>query len=202
MFTEHVVNSTTEGGVHWISELLSKAISHHDNLLDPANVREWTDRDLDRLPADQQQEWRQAQLEELEALKKRNVYELTDLPPGRKTIKNRWTFDIKTDGRKKARLVAKGFSQIEGLDYDEIFSPVVRFETIRTILTLVALMNTARFYPRKMRFTPGSAAHATRDFSAPSATTSATEPQHSHRKHDQRYRNSCALAPYSPQHRK
>jgi len=141
MFTEHVVNSTTEGGVNWISELLSKAISHHDNLPDPANVREWTDRDLDRLPVDQQQEWRQAQLEELEALKKRNVYELTDLPPGRKTIKNRWTFDIKTDGRKKARLVAKGFSQIEGLDYDEIFSPVVRFETIRTILALVALEN-------------------------------------------------------------
>ena len=46
-----------EGGVRWISELFSKAISHHDNLLDPANVREWTDRDLDRLTADQQQEW-------------------------------------------------------------------------------------------------------------------------------------------------
>ena len=35
--------------------------------------------------------------------------------------------------------MAKGFSQLEGLDYDEIFSPVVRFETIRTILALAAL---------------------------------------------------------------
>ena len=70
MFPEHIVNSTTEGGVSWISELLSKAISYHNNLPDPVNVREWTNRDLDRLPADQQQEWRQAQFEELEALKK------------------------------------------------------------------------------------------------------------------------------------
>jgi len=38
-------------------------------------------------------------------------------------------------------LVAKGFSQIEGLDYDEIFSPVIRFELIQTILALVALEN-------------------------------------------------------------
>ena len=96
-------------------------------------------KDLDRLPADQQKEWRQAQFEELEALKERKVYELTDLPPGRKAIKNRWVFDIKTDGHKKAHLVAKGFSQIEGLDYTQIFSPVVRFENIRTILALTTL---------------------------------------------------------------
>jgi len=38
-------------------------------------------------------------------------------------------------------LVAKGFSQIEGLDYNEIFSPVIRFELIQTILALVALEN-------------------------------------------------------------
>ena len=140
-FLEPIVNSATEGGEQWINDLLSKAVSDHDSTLDPSNVREWTHKDIDRLPADQQQEWRAAQFEELEALRRRKVYELTPLPPGRKAIKNRWTFDIKTDGRKKARLVAKGFSQIEGLDYDEIFSPVVRFESIRTILALAALEN-------------------------------------------------------------
>ena len=42
--------------------------------------------------------------EELEALCKRNVYQLVDRPKGRKVTKNRWVFDVKTDGRKKARL--------------------------------------------------------------------------------------------------
>jgi len=48
---------------------------------------------------------------------------------------------IKSDGRKRARLVAKGFSQVEGLDYDEIFSPVVRFESVCLLFALAALEN-------------------------------------------------------------
>jgi len=48
---------------------------------------------------------------------------------------------VKLDGCKKAHLVAKGFSQIEGLDFDQAFSPVVRFETVRLMLALAALEN-------------------------------------------------------------
>jgi Reverse transcriptase (RNA-dependent DNA polymerase) len=62
-----------------------------------------------------------------------------NLPKGRKIIKNRWVFDLKGDRRKKAHLVAKGFSQVEGVDFNEIFSPVVRFETVQLMLALVAL---------------------------------------------------------------
>ena len=40
--------------------------------------------------------------------------------------------------RYKARLVAQGFSQKSGRDYDETFSPIVRFESIRTVISLAA----------------------------------------------------------------
>ncbi|EIN04191.1 reverse transcriptase RNA-dependent DNA polymerase, partial [Punctularia strigosozonata HHB-11173 SS5] len=83
--------------------------------------------------------WRAACEDELTMLRKRRVFELVDRPSDRKVIKNRWVFDVKTDGRKKARLVAKGFSQIEGVDFDQVFSPVVRFESVRLILALAAL---------------------------------------------------------------
>lgn len=49
---------------------------------------------------------------------------------------------------------------------------------------------------------PDSASRTSRDFSAHPATTSATEPRRSHRKRDRNQRNSCDLAPNSPQHRK
>ena len=48
---------------------------------------------------------------------------------------------MKDDGRKKAHLVAKGFSQVQGMDYDQVFSPVICFETVRLILSMAALEN-------------------------------------------------------------
>jgi len=52
-----------------------------------------------------------------------------DLPKGRKAVKNYWVFNIKPDSHYRSRLVAKGFSQVEGIDFDELFSPVVCYET-------------------------------------------------------------------------
>jgi len=123
-----------EGGVKIHSILLAQA----DAGVKP-NIREWTYTDIQRLPLSQRQEWLLACRQELDSLRARSVYELVSPPPGRKVIKNRWVFDVKTDGRKRARLVAKGFSQVEGIDYDEIFSPVVRYETVRLILALAAI---------------------------------------------------------------
>jgi len=45
----------------------------------------------------------------------------------------------KSNGHKKARLVAKGFSQIEGIDFDQIFSLVVRYKSIHLLLVAAAL---------------------------------------------------------------
>ena len=77
----------------------------------------------------------------MESPDKHDVFELTDLPKGRKTIGCRWVFDFKGDGHKKARLVAQGFLQVEGVDYNELFSPVVQFKSVCLMLTLAALHN-------------------------------------------------------------
>ena len=72
----------------------------------------------------------------MESLKKYSIFKLTNLPKGHKTIGCRWVFDIKSDGQKKAQLVAQGFSQVEGIDYNELFSPVVQFESMKIIFAL------------------------------------------------------------------
>ena len=76
---------------------------------------------------------------EIESLRKSDVWELVDLPKGRKVVAGKWVLKIKTDAegsveRFKARLVAQGFSQKSGIDYDETFSPVARFESVRTVI--------------------------------------------------------------------
>lgn len=77
------------------------------------------------------------------SLEENLTWSLVKLPRGRKTISNRWVFRVKrgADGeiqRYKARLVCRGFSQIHGIDFNETFSPVARFDTIRAILSVAA----------------------------------------------------------------
>jgi hypothetical protein len=121
-----------EGGEDLINLLLMRASTYDDSI--PQQFR-----DILRLPKEQKDEWIKACKEEIEALRKRQVFDLVDLPKGKKPISNRWVFDVKADSRKRARLVAKGFQQKEGIDYNAIFSPVVRYETVRLMIALGAL---------------------------------------------------------------
>ena len=79
----------------------------------------------------------------MNTLEENNTWGLDRLPPGKRAIGCKWVLAIKTNShenshRYKARLVAKGFSQREGIDYFETFAPVVRYESIRILLSLAA----------------------------------------------------------------
>lgn len=91
-------------------------------------------------------EWKKAMREELEALSKNHVWNLIEAPTGQAVVDNKWTFKLKRLGngnvhRHRARLVARGFSQRKGIDYEETFSPVVRFDSIRAMLNIAASEN-------------------------------------------------------------
>eukprot|EP00253_Pinus_taeda_P026498 PITA_26498 len=84
--------------------------------------------------------------DEMMALSKNGTWDLVELPKDRKTVGCKWVFKLKqgvndTEDRYKARLVAKGFSQKAGIDFHEIFSPVVKIVSIRIVLALVALLD-------------------------------------------------------------
>ncbi|GKV31573.1 hypothetical protein SLEP1_g40251 [Rubroshorea leprosula] len=89
------------------------------------------------------EKWRKAMDEEMNAIKKNDTWELVTLPQGHATIGVKWVFKEKKNSkgkveRYKARLVAKGYKQQHGIDYEEVFAPVARLETIRLIISLVA----------------------------------------------------------------
>ena len=81
--------------------------------------------------------------EENNSLQSNKVWKLEQLPNGTKPLKGKWHFAVKynadgTVNKYKARFVAKGFSQKEGVDYNETYSPTARLTTIRVLLNLAA----------------------------------------------------------------
>ena len=124
---DNVERLVQEGGDVSVSFLCMKAIPLNES---PKPHCEWSYHNILHLPELEQKLWFEACKKELDMLKEHKVYEIVDWPTNHKVIKNHWVFDVKSDSWKRACLVAKGFSQTEGLDFNQIFSPVVHFETV------------------------------------------------------------------------
>jgi hypothetical protein len=85
-------------------------------------------------------------IEEYESILTNNIWEVVPRPQGKSVVTFKWIYKIKhaADGRVekfKARFMARGFSQKEGIDYDEIFSHVARYTSIRVIISLALVFN-------------------------------------------------------------
>jgi hypothetical protein len=82
-------------------------------------------------------------VEEYASIMKNDVWEVVPWPEGKSVIGSKWIYKIKhaADGsveKFKARFVANGFSQKEGVDYNETFTPITRYTSIRVVISIVA----------------------------------------------------------------
>jgi hypothetical protein len=85
--------------------------------------------------------WKKAMVEEMDALDKNDAWNLVELTTGIKYVGSKWLFKNKFNAegkveKYKARLVEKGYSEVEEIDFGEIFSPVSKLTSIRFVLSI------------------------------------------------------------------
>jgi hypothetical protein len=108
-----------------------------------ALVSEVMEEPLTFAEADKDKAWQAATKKEIDSILRNKTWDVVDRPRNRKPISGKWLFKIKrgltgVPDKLKARVVARGFQQQEGIDYTDIFAPVVRWSTIRIVLALAA----------------------------------------------------------------
>ena len=84
-------------------------------------------------------------LEKYNSILSNDVWDVVRQPQGKLVVTSKWIYKVKfsADGsgeKCKARFVPRGFSQKEGIDYDETFAPVVRYISIRVIISLASIL--------------------------------------------------------------
>ena len=90
-------------------------------------------------------EWAKALQEEMKYLNENYTYDLVKLPKGNRALENKWVYRLKTENNLqqhyKTRLVVKGFDQKKYVDFEKIFSSVVKMSSIRVVMRLTASLN-------------------------------------------------------------
>jgi hypothetical protein len=91
--------------------------------------------------AAQHEPWRRAMQDEMDSILDNGTWRLETLPAGHRAIGLKWVYKVKKNSageiiKCKARLVAKGYVQHQGVDFEEVFAPVARIESVRLLLAL------------------------------------------------------------------
>ncbi|XP_033129820.1 uncharacterized protein LOC103872873 isoform X1 [Brassica rapa] len=125
----------------YLNDYILLAETECEQLLMMINEEPW-----DFTEAKELEVWIDACKDEIASIEANHTWDLVEVPSGVKPIGLKWVFKIKrnADGsviKYKARLVAKGYVQKHGIDYDEVFAPVARIETIRLVIALAAARN-------------------------------------------------------------
>jgi hypothetical protein len=89
--------------------------------------------------------WRDAMMEEYNSIMNNDVWEVVPRPEGKSVVTSKWLYKLKfvaygSIEKYKARFMARGFSQVEGFDYDETFSPIARYTSIRALISIAVEM--------------------------------------------------------------
>lgn len=144
---------------HWINlqecedKLIKEGARRSDRLKEKAEVT-LNVKDSKYIPqsyeeatnSDCSKEWHEEMEKELQLLKLHNIWKLVPRTDDMKVIKSKWIYNIEFNPnglieRRKARLVAMGCYQRPGIDYNESFSPVMKMESLRTLIALAAKHN-------------------------------------------------------------
>lgn len=161
--TDESFYSDDEGSVYIPEKEVDSSLSYKNITLRPRNknnIKQNTNTylcqggDLEHLALPQtyheaissadKEKWKQSIREELKAHEQNQTWQLVEKPPGKKIIGCKWVFRIKDEPSGplfKSRLCAKGCSQSYQIDYNETFSPTVRYDSVRILLSEVCQQN-------------------------------------------------------------